>query len=85
MGDAAEILNLIGDLIDHDGDGVIRARIEAFLDAAGAEPRPAADWLIASVRRLARESETILAYEGISVDRRLPCYWRHPRARRQEG
>lgn len=85
VGDAAEILNLIGDLIDHDGDGVIRARIEAFLDAAGAEPRPAADWLIASVRRLARESEAILAYEGISVGRCLPCYWRHPRARRQEG
>jgi hypothetical protein len=85
VGDAAEILNLIGELIDHDRDGAVRARIEALLDAAGAEPRPAADWLIASVRRLAREAEAILAYEGISAGRRLPDYWRPPRARRQEG
>jgi hypothetical protein len=81
VGDAAEVLNLIGELIDHDADGVIRARIEAFLGAAGAEPRPAADWLVASVRRLAREAEAILAYEGISVDRGLPGYWRPSRAR----
>jgi hypothetical protein len=81
VGDAAEVLSLIGELIDHDADGVIRARIEAFLGAAGAEPRPAADWLVTSVRRLAREAEGILACEGISVDRGLPGHWRPSRAR----
>jgi hypothetical protein len=81
VGDAAEVLALIGELIDADPDGLTRARIEALLDAKGAEPRPAADWLVTSVRRLAREAEAILAREGIACDRGLAGYWRLPRAR----
>jgi hypothetical protein len=82
IGDAAEILALVAELIDSGRDGVIRARIEALLDARGAEPRPAADWMITSVRRLAREADAILACEGIACDRGLARYWRRPQARR---
>ena len=76
---------LVAELIDASRDGVIRERIEALLDAKGAEPRPAADWMITSVRRLAREADAILAYEGIACDRGLARYWRRPQARRQGG
>jgi hypothetical protein len=64
---------------------VIRERIEALLDAKGAEPRPAADWMITSVRALARQAEEILAYEGMACDRGLARYWRRPQTRRQGG
>lgn len=82
IGDAAELMALVAELIDSSRDGVIRARIEALLDAKGAEPGPAADWMITSIRRLAREADSILAYEGIACDRGLARYWRRPRARR---
>jgi hypothetical protein len=82
VGDAAELMTLVAELIDSSRDGVIRTRIEALLDAKGAEPRPAADWLITSVRRLAREADAILAYEGIACDRGLARYWRRPGTRR---
>ncbi|HVH81615.1 MAG TPA: hypothetical protein VM782_19600 [Stellaceae bacterium] len=82
LGDAAELLALAAELIDSSRDGVIRARIEALLDAKGAEPGPAADWMITSIRRLAREADSILAREGIACDRGLARYWRRPRARR---
>ena len=49
IGDAAELMTLVAELIDASRDGVIRERIEALLDAKGAEPRPAADWMITSV------------------------------------
>jgi len=75
IGDAAELMALVAELIDSSRDGVIRARIEALLEAKGAEPRPAADWMITSVRRLAREAGSILACEGISCDRGLARYW----------
>jgi hypothetical protein len=82
VGDAAELMTLVAELIDSSRDGVIRTRIEALLDAKGAEPRPAADWLITSVRRLAREADAILAYEGIACDRGLARYRRRPGTRR---
>jgi hypothetical protein len=82
-GDAAELLALVAELIDSSRDGVVRERIEALLEAKGAEPGPAADWMITSVRRLAREAGAILAREGISCDRGLARYWRRPQARRQ--
>ena len=85
IGDAAELMTLVAELVDASRDGVIRGRIEALLEAKGAEPRPAADWIITSVRRLAREAEGILSYEGIAVDRGLARYWRRPLARRQGG
>lgn len=82
VGDAAELMTLVAELIDSSRDGVIRARIEALLDAKGAEDRPAADWLITSVRRLAREADAILACEGIACDRGLARYHRRPGTRR---
>lgn len=85
IGDAAELLALVAELIDSSRDGVIRERIEALLDAKGAEPRPAADWMIASVGALARQAEEILAFEGIACDRGLARYWRRPGTLRQGG
>jgi hypothetical protein len=80
IGDAAELMALVAELIDAGRDGVIRTRIEALLEAEGAEPRTAADWMITSVRRLAGEAGAILAREGISCDRGLARYWRPPGA-----
>jgi len=82
IGDTAELMTLVAELIDASRDGVIRARIEALLEARGAEPGPAADWMITSVRRLAREADSVLAYEGMACDRGLARYWRHPGTRR---
>lgn len=82
IGDAAELMTLVAELIDAGRDGVIRERVEALLDAKGAEPGPAADWMITSVRRLAREADSILACEGIACDRGLARYWRRPGTRR---
>ena len=85
IGDTAELMTLVAGLIDAGRDGVIRAEIEAFLDAKGAEPRLAADWMITSVRSLASQADSILACEGMTCDRGLARYWRRPQARRQEG
>jgi hypothetical protein len=82
IGDAAELLALVAGLIDASRDGVVRERIEALLDARGAEPRPAADWMFTSIRRLVREADAILDHEGIACDRGLARYWRRPQARR---
>ena len=79
IGEAAEILALAAQLIDASG-GAVRARIEALMDAKGADPVPAADWMITSVRRLATDMDAILACEGIACDRGLARYWRRPRA-----
>jgi hypothetical protein len=84
IGDAAELMTLVAGLIDASRDGVIRERIEALLNARGAEPGPAADWMITSIRRLAREADAILACEGMACDQGLARYWR-PLARRQGG
>jgi len=80
-GQAAEILALAAELIDASPDGALRARIEALMDAKGADPGPAADWMITSVRALAREMDAILAAEGIACDRGLARYWRRPGTR----
>ena len=85
IGDAAELLALVAELIDAGRDGVIREQVEALLDAKGAEPRPAAGWMIASVNALARKADAILAFEGIACDRGLARYWRRPGTRRQGG
>lgn len=85
IGGAAELLALVAELTGAGPDGVIRARIEALMDAKGAEPGPAADWMIASVTALARQAEEILAFEGIACDRGLASYWRRPGTRRPQG
>jgi hypothetical protein len=83
IGDAAELLALVAELIDP-APGA-RGQVEALMDRKGAEPGPAADWMIASVNALARAAEEILAFEGIACDRGLARYWRRPGTRRQGG
>ena len=76
IGGAAELLALVAELIDTAPGGAVRTEIEALMDRKGAEPGPAADWMIASVTALARQADAILSYEGIACDRELPRYWR---------
>jgi len=83
IGSAAELLALAAELIDT-APGA-REQVEALMDRKGAEPGPAADWMIASISALARQAEEILAFEGIACDRGLAAYWRRPRTRRQGG
>jgi hypothetical protein len=83
VGGAAELLALVAELLDT-APGA-RGQVEALLDRKGAEPGPAADWMIASVNALARQAEEILAFEGIACDRGLARYWRRPGTRRQGG
>lgn len=83
VGDAAELLALVAELIDT-APGA-REQVEALMDRKGAEPGPAADWMIASVNALAGQAEEILAVEGIACDRGLARYWRRPGTGRQEG
>jgi hypothetical protein len=81
IGGAAELLALVAELIDT-APGA-RTQVEALLEAKGAEPGPAADWMLASVSALARRADAILAAEGIACDRGLACYWRRPGTRPQ--
>lgn len=83
IGDAAELAALVAEFIDT-APGA-RGQVEALMGRKGAEPGPAADWMIASVGALARRAEEILAFEGIACDRGLAAYWRRPRTRRQGG
>ena len=83
IGDAAELLALVAELIGT-APGA-REQVEALMGRKGAEPGPAADWMIASISALARQAEEILAFEGIACDRGLAAYWRRPRTRRQGG
>jgi hypothetical protein len=82
IGGAAELLALVAELIDTTPGSC--EQVEALMDRKGAEPGPAADWMIASVTALARRAEEILAFEGIACDRGLARYWRRPGTRRQE-
>jgi hypothetical protein len=83
IGDAAELAALVAELIDT-APGA-RGQVEALMGRKGAEPGPAADWMIASIGALARRAEEILAFEGIACDRGLAAYWRRPRTSRQGG
>jgi hypothetical protein len=83
IGDAAELAALAAELIDT-APGA-RGQVEALMEAKGAEPGPAADWMIASIGALARRAEEILAFEGIACDRGLAAYWRRPLTRPQGG
>ena len=83
IGDAAGLLALVAELIDT-APGA-REQVEALMAAKGAEPGPAADWMIASVGALARQADAILAFEGIACDRGLARYWRRPGTLRQGG
>jgi len=76
IGEAAEILALIGELFAAEPKaGPAAAR---FLDAAGADPLPALSWLTEGACRVAGELEAALAAEGIACDRILPRYRRRP-------
>lgn len=83
VGGAAELLALVAELIDT-APGA-RDQVEALMDRKGAEPGPAADWMIASIGALARRAEEILAFEGMACDRGLARYWRRRGTRRQGG
>lgn len=85
IGGAAELLALVAELVNTAPGGAVRAEIEALMNRKGAEPGPAADWMIASAVALARQAEEILAFEGIACDRGLASYWRRPANRRLEG
>jgi hypothetical protein len=80
IGEAAEILALAVELIDTAPGGAVRAQIEALMDRKGADPVRAADWMITSVRTLAKEMDGVLAAEGIGYDQALARYSRHPAA-----
>ena len=81
--DTAELMALVTELIDSGRDGVIRGRIEAP-GRQGRQRRRGCDWMITSVRRLAREADSILACESIACDRGLARYWRRPPGGRKE-
>ena len=74
-GHAAEVLALIGKLID--AEPPVSAAISRFLDAQGADQLPAAEWLTGSISDLASQLGGALESEGISIDRTLPRF-QHP-------
>jgi len=75
-GEAAEILALVAGLLAAEPEaGMAAAR---FLEARGASPLPAADWLAEGAGRLAGVLEAALSYEGIACDRVLDRYRRQP-------
>lgn len=78
-GHAAEVLALIGKLID--AEPPVFAAISRFLDAQGADQLPATESLIGSISDLASQLGGALEAEGISVDRILPRFRRPDRTR----
>jgi hypothetical protein len=75
-GEAAEILALVAGLLAAEPEaGMAAAR---FLEAGGASPLPAVDWLAEGAGRLAGVLEAALSYEGIACDRVLDRYRRQP-------
>jgi hypothetical protein len=78
-GHAAEVLALIGKLID--AEPPVFAAISRFLDAQGADQLPATESLIGSISDLASRLGGALEAEGISVDRILPRFRRPDRTR----
>lgn len=78
-GQAAEVLALIGELIDTEPP--VFAAISRFLDARGTDQLPATQWLIDSISDLASQLGGALGYEGINVDPILPRFRRADRTR----
>lgn len=76
VGDTAELMTLVAELIDT-VPGVCE-QVRAFMDARGAEPVPAADWMTVSVIALARQARDILAFEGMAFEPGLDAYRRPP-------
>jgi hypothetical protein len=75
-GEAAEILALVSGLLAAEPEaGTVAAR---FLEARGADPLPALDWLAEGAGRLAGVLDGALSYEGIACDRVLDRYRRQP-------
>jgi hypothetical protein len=76
VGEAAEILALVSGLLAAEpAAGTAAAR---FLEARGADPLPAATWLIEGAGRLAGELDAALSHAGIACDRVLDRYRRRP-------
>jgi hypothetical protein len=76
IGEAAEILALAGELIA--AEPGIAAAAARLLESRGADPGPAASWLLAGFSRVAGELEAALAAGGVACDRVLARYWRRP-------
>jgi hypothetical protein len=75
-GEAAEILALVSGLLAAEpGAGAVAAR---FLEARGADPLPAVEWLAEAAGRLAGELDAVLSHAGIACDRVLDRYRRQP-------
>jgi hypothetical protein len=75
-GEAAEILALVSGLLAAEPEaGTAAAR---FLEARGADPLPALDWLAGGAGRLAGELEAALSHAGIACDSVLDRYRRRP-------
>jgi hypothetical protein len=74
-GEAAEILALAAGLL---AEPEARTAAARFLEARGADPLPALDWLAEGAGRLAGELDTALSYAGIACDRVLDRYRRQP-------
>jgi len=68
IGEAAGILALAGELIA--AEPGIAAAAARLLESRGADPGPAASWLLAGFSRVAAG--------GIACDRVLARYWRRP-------
>jgi hypothetical protein len=75
-GEAAEILALLAALLAAEPEaGMAACRL---LEARGADPLPALDWLAEGAGRLAGVLDGALSYEGIACDRVLDRYRRQP-------
>jgi len=72
-GEAAEILALVAGLLAADLEAAAR-----FLEARGADPLPALEWLAGGAGRLAGELDAALSHAGIACDRVLDRYRRQP-------
>lgn len=75
-GEAAEILALVAGLLESEPEAGMAA--VRFLEARGADPLPALDWLAEGAGRLAGELGAALSHAGIACDRVLDRYRRQP-------
>jgi hypothetical protein len=73
ISEAAEILALVAGLLAEPEARTAAARL---LEARGAAPLPALDWLAEGAGRLAGELDATLSYAGIACDRVLDRYRR---------
>ena len=74
IGEAAEILALVGELLRVSSGTGLRTQLARFLRGKGADPAYATDWLVSRIPALAAELHGAVAAEGISIDPGLDRY-----------